>query len=325
MKTLSLNTGVKLPTTDLGLWKIPGADTSRVVKEAITMGYRHFDSACDYGNEAEAGEGIADAISDKLCQREDLWITSKLWNTYHRRDHVRPALERTLKDLRLDYLDLYLIHFPIAQKFVPFEKRYPPEWLFDPDAEHPEIQLDKVPIHETWSAMEELVKAGLVRNLGICNFGTALLQDLINCSQIQPSVLQIERHPYLVQEKLVRFCKQVNVAVTGFSPLGAGSYLELGMAEPADSVLKEPIVKTIAENHGKTAAQVALRWGIQQGTSVIPKSVNPDRLRENLDVYDFELTLGEIHSISALDRNHRFNDPGVFAETTFNTFCPIYE
>ncbi len=325
MKTLSLRTGDEFPTTGLGLWKIPKADTARVVRESIAMGYRHLDSACDYGNEVEVGEGIASALADGLCRREDLWVTSKLWNTYHRREHVRPALERTLTDLRLDYLDLYLVHFPIAQEFVPFEQRYPPEWLYDPDAENPQVQLAKVPIHETWAAMEELVHAGLVRNIGVCNFGTALLQDLLNCAEIPPAVLQVERHPYLLQEKLVRFCKQADIAVTGFSPLGAGSYLELGMAKAEDSVLAEPLMQEIASAHGKTPAQVALRWGIQQGTAVIPKSVRPERLRENLKVYDFELTDPQMASISALDRHHRFNDPGVFAEAAFNTFCPIYE
>ena len=325
MKNLTLHTGDALPTTGLGLWKIPRANTARVIHEAVSTGYRHIDSACDYGNETEAGTGITKSISEGLCQREELWVTSKLWNTYHRKEHVRPALERTLKDLKLEYLDLYLIHFPIAQEFVPFEERYPPEWLFDPAEENPQIRLAKVPIHETWGAMEDLVHAGLVRNIGVCNFGTSQLRDLVNSAEISPSVLQVERHPYLVQDKLVRFCKKAGIVVTGFSPLGAGSYLELGMAQPQDSVLQEPVIEQIAQAHGKTPAQVVLRWGIQQGTAVIPKTTRPERMKENLDVHDFALTSAEMDGLSALDRGHRFNDPGVFAETAFNTFCPIYE
>ena len=325
MEKLILYNKDQLPTIGLGLWKIPKPDVADTVHEAIKAGYRHLDSACDYGNEAEVGHGIKRALSEGLCKRDELWVTSKLWNTYHKKEHVRPALERTLKDLQLDQLDLYLIHFPLAQKFVPFEVRYPPEWVYEPSGESPQIQFANVPIQETWAAMEQLVQEGLVRNIGICNFGTTLLRDLLTYAEIHPSVLQIERHPYLVQAKLLRFCQQANIALTGFSPLGAGSYLELGMAEPEDSVLNEILISEIAGSHGKTPAQVVLRWGIQQGTSIIPKSTKVERLRENLDVFDFVLTDLEMASISKLDRNHRFNDPGVFAETAFNTFCPIYE
>lgn len=325
MKHLTLFDGAQFPTMGLGLWKIAPSKTAGIVQAALDCGYRHLDSAADYGNEAEAGEGIAKALADGICTRDELWVTSKLWNTYHRKEHVRPALEKTLVDLRLDYLDLYLIHFPIALEYVPFDKKYPPGWFFDPKAENPRMELAKVSILETWQAMESLVSDGLVKNIGVCNFGTSLLQDLLNSADIPPSVLQIERHPYLVQEKLVRFCKARNIAVTGFSPLGAGSYVKINMAKKSDSVLQEGIVAEIAKSHEKTPAQVILRWGIQQGTAVIPKTSRLERLKENLDVYNFELTVTEMDSITQLDRHQRFNDPGVFCESGFNTFCPIYE
>lgn len=325
MKTLTLADGSEFPTVGLGLWKIPENETASMVYSAIECGYRHLDSACDYGNEKEAGEGIAKALQDRLCSREDLWVTSKLWNTYHKREHVRPALEKTLSDLGLEYLDLYLIHFPIALAYVPMEQCYPPGWLFDENADNPGMQLAKVPILETWQAMMELKQEGLVKNIGVCNFGVSLLHDLMNSSEESPSVLQVERHPYLEQQKLLRFCQKNDIALTGFSPLGAGSYLELGMAKAEDSVLEESCVKDIATTHGKSPAQVVLRWGIQQGTSVIPKTSKIERLRENLDVFDFALTDSEMKVISSLDRHQRFNDPGVFCEAAFNTFCPIYE
>lgn len=325
MKTVTLTNGSQFPTMGLGLWKIPEANTADVVYAAIECGYRHLDSACDYGNEVQAGEGIARALRDGLCTREQLWVTSKLWNTYHQKEHVKPALEKTLTDLGLDYLDLYLIHFPIAQDFVPFDTKYPPGWIFDDDAENPGMQLAKVPILETWQTLESLADEGLVKNIGVCNFGVSLLRDLMNSAETAPSVLQIERHPYLEQKKLVRFCQASGIAVTGFSPLGAGSYLELGMAQADDSVLQESCVKDIATSHGKTPAQVVLRWGIQQGTVVIPKTSKVERLKENLDVYDFELSEAEMKIISGLDRHQRFNDPGVFCEAAFHTFCPIYE
>lgn len=160
-------------------------------------------------------------------KREQLWITSKLWNTYHRPEHVRAACQRTLADLGVEYLDLYLVHFPIAQKFVPFEERYPPGWNY---TDKPGMEEDRVPFSDTWRAMEELVKEGLCRNIGVCNIGTAMLRDLLNYANVKPTVLQVEMHPYLTQEKLLRFCRLNGVAVTAFSNLGAGSYVALGMA-----------------------------------------------------------------------------------------------
>jgi D-xylose reductase len=148
---------------------------------------------------------------------------------------------------------------------------------------------------------------------------------LLSYAECPPAVLQVELHPYLTQEKLLRFCGEQEIAVTGFSPLGAGSYLSLGMAERSESVLEEPVVREIAERHGRTPAQVVLRWAVERGTSVVPKSARRERLRENLAIFDFELSPTEMRSISSLNRNRRFNDPGVFCESAFHTFFPIYE
>jgi D-xylose reductase len=322
---LKLNTGDKLPAVGLGFWKIPRANAAELVVEAIRAGYRHFDCACDYGNEAEAGAGIRAAIDQGLCRREDLWITSKLWNTYHSKIHVRPALERSLRDLGVEYLDLFLIHFPIALRFVPFHMRYPPEWTFDPAAAHPRMEPVHVPIAETWGAMEELVNAGLVKNIGVCNFGVSLLRDLRSYAHIRPAVLQVELHPYLTQDKLLRYCRESHIAVTGFSPLAAQSYFSLQMAQPDESVFEQPAVKAAAEQHNKTPAQVVLRWGVQRGAAVVPKTVQLERLRENLAIFDFELSAEEMQAISALHRGRRFNDPGTFCEPAFGTFFPIFE
>ena len=324
-QNLTLNTGALLPSIGLGLWKIDKTEAARVVREAIDVGYRHLDSACDYGNEPEVGQGIQASIVAGLCSRRKLWVTSKLWNTYHAPEHVRPACERSLRDLELDYLDLYLIHFPIAQKFVPFEERYPPEWITDPASDSPKVELAGIPISETWKAMEQLVRDGLVRNIGICNFGTALLADLLSYAEIKPAVLQVELHPYLTQEKLVRFAQEHDIAVTGFSPLGAQSYFSLDMADANESVLNHENVKVMATRHKRTPAQIVLRWALQRGISIVPKTTKRERLEENLALLDFELSREEMQQIFSLNCNRRFNDPGDFAEVAFNTFLPIYE
>ncbi len=309
----------------LGLWKLPKDDCAEIVYNAIKMGYRHLDSACDYGNEIEVGQGIAKAISEGICTREDLRITSKLWNTYHAKEHVLPALEKSLADLGLTYLDSYLIHFPIAQPFVPFEERYPPEWIFNPDSTSPEMQTAPVPLHETWSAMEDLIEKGVVNKIGVCNYNSGLLNDLMSYSKIKPAQLQIESHPYLTQERLIRLATDYGIDVTTFSPLGALSYLELDMAEQTDSVLTQPVVTAAAQRLNKTPAQIVLRWGVQRGCTIIPKSSNLTRLKENISIFDFELSDEEMTGISNLNINKRFNDPGNFCEAAFNKFYPIYD
>lgn len=314
-----------MPAVGFGIWMIDTAETGQVVADALEIGYRHIDSAADYGNEVQAGEGIAASISAGHCTREDLWVTSKLWNTYHREEHVRPACERTLNDLGLDYLDLYLVHFPIAMRYVDFDDRYPPDWLFDPEAADPKIEFDPVPLAETWQAMEALVAAGLVKQIGVSNYNSALLTDLMAYSSIKPSVLQIESHPFLTQESLIRLATQYDIAITAFSPLGALSYISLGGATQDDTVLTAAPVVEASARTGKTPAQVVLRWGVQRGTAIIPRSTKSNRLRENLALFDFELSGDEMAAISALNQNRRFNDPVTFCERAFGTFCTIYD
>lgn len=318
-------TGQQMPAVGLGLWKIDSKCVAETVYEAIKRGYRHLDSAADYGNEKQVGEGIARALADGLCKREDLWITSKLWNTFHRKEHVQAACERSLSDLGLDYFDLYLIHFPIALQYVDFDQRYPPEWIYDPNAENPCMVLDSVPLSETWAAMEELVEIKLARKIGICNYTAVLLHDLMSYARIKPAMLQIESHPYLTQESLIRTAQSYNIAVTAFSPLGALSYVSLDMASNEDSVLQQSAVVSIAKRLGVTPAQVVLRWGIQRGTAIIPKTSRAERLDENIALADFSLTDDDMQAISALNRNRRFNDPGVFCQSAFATFHSIYD
>lgn len=314
-----------MPQVGFGLWKIAREETADTVIEAVRAGYRHFDSAADYANEEETGDGLKRAMAEGLTARDELWITSKLWNTHHAPEHVEEACRKTLGDLKIECLDLYLIHFPIALKHVAIEDRYPPEWIADPGAANPRMERARVPLHETWAAMEALVEKGLTRRIGVCNYNSALLHDLMSYAKVPPAMLQIEAHPYLSQERLVRLAGDYGVPVTAFSPLGAQSYFELGMANEHESLLNAAPVCAAAEAHGKTPAQVLLRWGVQRGTAVIPKTSKPERMRENIDIFDFQLTDAEMAAISALNLNRRFNDPGAFTEQAFGTFHPIYD
>ena len=315
----------EMPSVGLGLWKLDQPETADIIVNGVKSGYRHLDSAADYGNEIQVGEGIKQTLSQGICRREDLWVTSKLWNTFHRPEHVLPACEKSLRDLSTDYIDLYLIHFPISLKYVAFDKRYPPEWIYDPTAENPRMHIDPVPLSETWHAMEGLVERGLVKEIGVCNYNSSLLHDLMAYASIKPAMLQIESHPFLTQEKLIKTAKNYGIAVTCFSPLGALSYMELEMADQNESVLNENAVKVAAERLDRTPAQVVLRWGLQRGTAVIPKTSKKERLIENQSLFDFELSNQEMSDISNLNVDRRFNDPGVFCESAFNTFFPIYD
>eukprot|EP00949_MAST-11_sp_MAST-11-sp1_P004592 g4592.t1 len=321
--TLS-RTGDSMPAVGLGFWKISPDACAATVVSAVKSGYRHFDCATDYGNEEQVGQGIKQAIDMGLCERKDLFIVTKLWNTFHHPDDVETCCQKSLSDLGIDYIDLYLIHFPISQPFVPVEHRYPPEWVHEPKAKRPRMELASVPLHMTWPAMEALVDKGLVRNIGVANMGTAMLRDLLCYARIAPQVLQVELHPFNTQEKLVRFAKEVGIVVTGFSPLGAGSYVCLDMATESESALLHPAVVDVAKAHGKTPAQVLLRWALQRGISTIPKTTKEARLVENIGLFDFELDGEQMQKISALNKGRRFNDPGEFCQG-MGQFCPIYD
>jgi len=311
-------TGDKMPLVGLGTWKAEKNVTKKVVEFALKNGYTHLDCACDYGNEDEVGEGIKAAM-DSGIKREDIWVTSKLWNTYHAKKNVKAACEKTLKDLGLKYLDLYLIHFPIALKYVPIETRYPPEWAFDPkDGKH--VAEEGVTYRETWEAMEELVKEGLVKNIGVCNYNVSLLMDLDQYAKIKPAVLQIEHHPLLQQPRLLEFAKSKNIAVTGFSSFGPASYVSIfDWAKSVTPILEEKIITDIAAKVKKNAGQVILRWNIQRGVIVIPKSCNEDRLKSNLELFDFSIDEEDMKKIATLEKGTRFNDPGAFS------VFPIYD
>ncbi|CAH1766366.1 13856_t:CDS:2 [Entrophospora sp. SA101] len=299
-------TGDRMPLVGFGSWELPNDKVADSIYQALKNDYRLLDCAALYGNEKEIGDGIKKAIDYGIVKRDDIFITSKLWNTFHKKEHVRPALERTLNDLKVKYLDLYLIHFPISLKHVDPKERYPADWYYD--TKNKTCIQENVTIRETWEAMEELVDSGLVRNIGISNFNAALIMDLLKYARVKPAVLQIEHHPYLTQEQLVDYAKSQGLAVNAYSSIRSSSYGPK-KDENSPQLLKEPILEQIAKKYNRSTAQVALRWAVQRNIVVIPKSTNPSRLVENHKVIEFTLTDEEVKAISSLDRKLRFNDP----------------
>jgi D-xylose reductase len=264
-------------------------------------------NSIDYGNEKEVGQGIARALKDGLVKREELFIVSKLWNTFHDGDKVEPIARKQLEDLGLEYFDLYLIHFPVALKWVDPAERYPPGWA----GADGKVTFSNATIQETWQAMESLVDKKLARSIGISNFSAQLIMDLLRHARIRPATLQIEHHPYLQQKQLIKYVQNEGIVITAYSSFGPLSFIELNMdsAHNTPTLFEHDVVKSAAEKHGKSTAQVLLRWATQRNIAVIPKSNNPARLAQNLDVTGWNLEESEIEAINGLDLGLRFNDP----------------
>lgn len=234
---------------------------------------------------------------------------SKLWNSFHDKERVAPICKKQLADWGLDYFDLYLVHFPVALEYVDPSVRYPPGWFVDDKGT--EIRRSKATIQDTWTAMEALVPAGLARSIGVSNFQAQLLYDLLRYATIPPATLQVEHHPYLVQPLLLQATQAEGITVTAYSSFGPAGFVELDMARAKDAVplMEAPTVVKIATKHGKTPAQVLLRWATQRGIAVIPKSSSEARMKQNLESVDFNMDEAELAAITALDKNLRFNQP----------------
>ncbi|KAJ6575273.1 Aldo/keto reductase [Mycena capillaripes] len=299
-------TGQKMPLVGFGLWKVTKSSCADTVYNAIKAGYRLFDGAGDYGNEKEAGEGVRRALQDGLVKREELFITSKLWNTFHAKEHVKALATKQLGLWGIEYFDLFLVHFPIALKYVDPAERYPPEWW---GADGKTVTLQDTPMQETWTAMEELVDAGQVKNIGLSNCQGSIILDVLRYARIKPQVLQVELHPYLTQEALVALAKTLDIAITAYSSFGPQSYIELSMDRGAAGLLTHDVVTSLANQYNKTPAQVLLRWATQRGIAVVPKSNNEERLVQNLKSESFDLKPEEIKALSGLNCNLRLNDP----------------
>jgi alcohol dehydrogenase (NADP+) len=296
MKMLTFSNNDEMPAVGLGTWKSQPGEVFDAVLTALKAGYRHIDCAPIYGNEKEIGQALQKAFAEGVVRREELWITSKLWNDMHQKGKVIPALERTLENLAIDYLDLWLIHWPVVLKGglkgVPKGEDF--------------IPLDEVPIAETWAGMEACVQQGLCKHIGVSNFSRQKIADLLSYAQIRPECNQVESHPFLQQTELLEFCKVENIHLTAYSPLGSRDRPSKGQDEP--DMFEHETIKSIASRHQKTPAQILIAWAVNRGSAVIPKSTNPDRIRMNLEAGDIQLSTEEMHAIAALDRHFRYID-----------------
>jgi 2,5-diketo-D-gluconate reductase A len=269
--TITLNNGVEIPQFGFGVYQVKPDETAEAVQAALEVGYRHIDTAEMYGNE----QGVGDGIRKSGVPREEVFVTSKLNNGFHAHDAALKAFDGTLDALQFDYVDLFLVHWPL-----------------------PTIDVDYV---ETWKAMEEIYRSGRARAIGVSNFNAHHLRRLFSETEVTPAVNQIEVHPYLTQDELRAFDADHEIATEAWSPIAQGK------------VLDDPTIVRVAERHGKTPAQVTLRWHLQRGDIVFPKSVTRSRIEENFDVFDFALSEDDLREITALNRDERTGpDPDTF-------------
>lgn len=301
--TIKLNNGVEMPAMGLGTWKSKPGQVEESVKSAIKAGYRLIDCAFAYENEDEVGRALKEMFDSGVVKREELFIVDKLWCTFHSRPLVSKALDMSLKALGLKYVDLYLIHWPFGYKEG--------EGLFP--MENGKIVTSDVDYLETWKGMEDLVKAGKAKAIGVSNFNSQQIDRILANCEIKPTINQVECHPYLNQEKLLNFCRARDITLMAYAPLGSPDRPWAKPGEP--SLMDDPKIKEIADKYKKTPVHVLLRFQIDRGIIPVPKSVTPARIVDNFNLWDFKLSKEDMEKIKSFNRNHRFIDRALYPVT----------
>lgn len=305
MKHSEFKNGDLIPSLGLGTWKSAPGEVKEAIITAVKNGYRHIDCAAIYGNEKEIGEAFNELFLAEVVKREELFITSKLWNDKHKKADVLPALKQTLNDLQLDYLDLYLIHWPVAMK----KDANPPEFL----------SLEKVPLLETWNELIKAKNEGLCRHIGTSNFSIKKLKHLKEESAHAVEMNQVELHPFFQQMELKSWCDKNAVLMTAYSPLCSSDRSEGFKKADEPNLFENKILDKIAKKHNATVAQIALAWIQQRGICAIPKSTNPERQKENLASVNLLLNDGEMMEINQLNINYRIIDGSFWTENPYYT------
>ncbi|KAJ3657756.1 hypothetical protein Zmor_009539 [Zophobas morio] len=305
-RVLKLNNGTQIPVVGLGTYKSPPGQVQQAVKDAVSVGYRHIDCAWFYENEAEVGEGLHAKIADGTIKRSDVFITSKIWNNHHAKEKVVPMLKDSLSKLKLDYVDLYLVHWPMG-----FKETAP---SLPTDASG----YSDVDYLETWEGMEECVRLGLTKSIGLSNFNSEQVERVVTNCKIKPVVNQVEVNPNINQKKLIKFCKDRDIVVVGFCPLGRSNYAgRPGFPSPT---IHDPEVIKMGEKYNKTAAQVVLNYLVSLGVVVIPKSVTKSRIEENFDIFDFSLDKNDVAYLDSCNKNERCSPQTAYKDHKYFPF-----
>lgn len=315
MRTLNFKNRDQMPAVGLGTWKSEPKKVEHAVEYALKNGCRHIDCAAVYGNENEVGNALKKVFDSGEIKREEVWVTSKLWNNAHKKENVIPALKQTLKNLQLDYLDLYLMHWPVAFK---------PGVAF-PENDDEFLSLDEVPLIETWEAMLEAKKQGLVKHVGVSNFSAKKLDDLRKETSEIPELNQVELHPYLQQNDLLEYCTQHRINVTAYSPLGSGDRTEDMKADDEPILLENEVIQKIAKKHNASPAQILIKWAELRGTAVIPKSTNEGRIKQNLQSLGYKLDENDMKEIAQLDKHYRYIKGDAQFATEGNSYENIFD
>ncbi|MEO1635275.1 MAG: aldo/keto reductase [Cyanobacteria bacterium J06631_9] len=298
MKSFTLNDGTIMPAFGLGTWKSPKDAVYEAVKEALRVGYRHIDAAWIYQNENEVGRAITESLSSGILTRDELFVTSKLWNSFHAPADVEKGCQETLSALGLDFVDLYLMHWPVA--FRPGTLGPKPEDF---------VPLSDCPLSATFEALLTLKEKGLARSIGVSNFSVSKLEQLIGETGVVPAINQVELHPYNPQPELKQYCKEKGIRLTAYSPLGSSDRPDTMKAKDEPPLLENEAVISTAAVEGISPAQLLIAWAIDRGTVVIPKSTNAGRIAENLEGATHQLSASARQALDDIDVQYRYVSP----------------